>query len=274
MTKSDDIGFRLVDAIYDALDGGDPAAALQLARRTLDAAEEADPVVSFLAGVAQLELARPREAADDLRAAVAADPGDAEFRATLALALFRSCRFEEAEIESRAALSGEERVAEACWVSALLAERDDDFTTADRLFHEAAAQDPERFPKPVRMSREAFEGEVARAMERLPERYRRHLDQVAVTVEALPSEAVLLDEDEPFDPEQLLGLFVGISRDQESTFSPGGELPPRILIFQRNLERMALQADELAEEIAITVYHELGHYLGLDEDELERIDLA
>ena len=56
---------------------------------------------------------------------------------------------------------------------------------------------------------------------------------------------------------------------------PGaGELPPRILLFRRNLERFAAGEGDLREQIAITLYHELGHYLGMDEDDLERVDLA
>ena len=97
---------------------------------------------------------------------------------------------------------------------------------------------------------------------------------MAVTVEDLPSDAILQEDDPPFDPADLLGLFVGVSRDRRSSLSPGGELPPRILLFKKNLERMALEVDELVEEIAVTLYHELGHFLGLDEEDLERIDLA
>ena len=51
------------------------------------------------------------------------------------------------------------------------------------------------------------------------------------------------------------------------------ELPARIFLFQRNLERHAAHS-ELAEEITVTLYHELGHYLGLDEAEVEDMGLA
>ena len=52
-------------------------------------------------------------------------------------------------------------------------------------------------------------------------------------------------------------------------FSAGGDLPPRIVLFKRNLERAAQDAEELREEIGVTVRHELAHYLGLDEEEIE-----
>jgi predicted Zn-dependent protease with MMP-like domain len=104
-------------------------------------------------------------------------------------------------------------------------------------------------------------------MDALPERFREHLDAVAVTVEELPSEEILRAEQPPLDPE-LLGLFVGTPRTEDSVFG-AGDLPARILLFQRNLERYALDEDELLDEIAVTLRHELGHYLGLDEEEIE-----
>jgi len=91
-----------------------------------------------------------------------------------------------------------------------------------------------------------------------------------VTVEDIPSEDVLLDGSPPLDPE-LLGLFVGVPLGEEGTMVAGGELPPRILLFQRNLERCFPDPDELRTEIRTTLYHELGHYLGMDEDDLERV---
>ena len=267
-------GFADVEAIYDALDAQDPAAALQLARQALDAEEGEDPVLRFLAGVALIELDRSAEAVTELERAVELDTDDAEFRAALAGALLRSCRLDEAEREARSALSADPELPDAHFVRALIFERRGKDREADEQYRRAAELDSERFPEPVRISREAFEEHVARAIDRLPEAYRRHLDEVAVTVEDLPSDAILQEDDPPFDPADLLGLFVGVSRDRRSSLSPGGELPPRILLFKKNLERMALEVDELVEEIAVTLYHELGHFLGLDEEDLERIDLA
>jgi predicted Zn-dependent protease with MMP-like domain len=123
------------------------------------------------------------------------------------------------------------------------------------------------------MSRKEFEEEIERSAEKLPENFRKHLGEVAVIVEDLPSEAILREEDPPLDPE-LLGLFVGTSLEDRTHMGPGGEQPPRILLFQRNLERYASDAEDLRDEIAVTLYHELGHYLGLDEEELVQIDLG
>jgi predicted Zn-dependent protease with MMP-like domain len=53
-----------------------------------------------------------------------------------------------------------------------------------------------------------------------------------------------------------------------------GELPPTIFLFQRNLERYAEDEVRLIEEIRTTLYHELGHALGFDEDGVEDMGLA
>ena len=263
-----------VERIYDALDSDAPGRAYSIARLALGESTEDDPVIRFLAGVALLELDRAEDATVELRVAAAIDTEDAEVSGTLARALFRCSQFEESQRLAETILKSDANLPDAHFVLALNLERQARLDEAEQHFRDAARLDPERFPLPTRLSREAFGTHLSRAMDRLPVKYRRHLEQVAVTVDDLPSDGIIADqEDTPLDPEQLLGLFVGVSLDRQSSLSPG-DLPPRILLFQRNLERMALDHEELEEEIAITLYHELGHYLGLSEDELEQIDLA
>ena len=74
-------------------------------------------------------------------------------------------------------------------------------------------------------------------------------------------------------PADLLGLFVGtplVDRSIENT----GEMPPTVFLFQRNLERAARDEAELEREIRITLFHELGHALGFDEDGVEEMGLG
>ena len=267
MTDTDPV----LESIYDALDRGEPEAALRQAREALDA-EGDDPVLLFLAGTALQELDRPEEAAEAFGRAVEMDPEDAEFRASHALALFRACRFEEAAAQAREAVEADPRYAGAQHVLGLSLEREARFEEADAAFARAAELDSEGYARPERLSREAFEAQVAAAADLLPEDFRRHLGQVAVTVEPLPSEEVLRDGTPPLDPE-LLGLFVGVALPERSFQGPGGELPPRILLFQRNLERYALDAQDLLDELRRTLYHELAHYLGFDEEQMAGMDL-
>jgi predicted Zn-dependent protease with MMP-like domain len=264
---------QIVEEIYDALDRADHGTALNLARAALESEGEDDPVLRFLAGIALLELGLPEDAAGELRRAVELDPDDPEFHARLAEAYFRGCRFDEAREEARRALECDESSPDAHQIHALLLERQGKLDEADEHLDRARSLDPDRFPKAVRLDRKTFEDELVRAGELLPEDFRKHLDRVAVTVETIPSDSILLETSPPLDPE-LLGLFVGVALPDRTSFSPGGELPPRILLFQRNLERYAADADELRDEIAVTLYHELGHYLGLDEEELGELDLG
>ena len=267
MTDTDPV----LESISEALDRGEPQAALSRAREAL-AAEGEDPVLHFLAGTALLDLDQPEEGAEAVSRAGGLDPEDAEFRASYALALFRACRFGEASAQAREAVEAAPRYADGQHVLALTEEREGRFADADAAFARAAALDPQGFPLPERMTREAFEKEVAAATDLLPPDFRRHLGEVAVTVEPLPSEDVLLDGTPPLDPE-LLGLFVGVSLPERSFQGPGGDLPPRILLFQRNLERYAVGADTLREELRRTLYHELAHYLGFDEEQMAEMDL-
>jgi predicted Zn-dependent protease with MMP-like domain len=268
-----DPDLRLIESIYDALDGNDPALALRLASEAMAGpGEEEDPVVHFLAGVALIELDEPEQAVAALARAVELDPDDAEFRANMAFALYRSCAFEEAEEESLRTLEADGSLPDAHYVRALLLERRGETVAADEHFARAAELDPERFPAPSRMSDAEFESHIVRARARLAAEFVRHLDAVAVSVEPFPATEILLEEEPPLDPE-LFGLFVGVPLTGRSAFSPGGELPPRILLFKRNLERCFPDPAELERQIAITLYHELGHYLGMEEEELEAIEL-
>ena len=267
-----DPDLQTVERIYDALESGDPESALALARKAL-ATDSDDPVVRFLAGLACLDLDRVAEAVLELRQAVKLDPDDAEFRSQLAYALYRNCRFEEARAEASKTLELDATIPDAHYTTGLVAERAGEFDEADLCFARANEIDGKTFPRPLRLSGEAFEKALDEARGLLNETFRKHLDGVTVTVEALPDEAVLREANPPMDPE-LLGLFVGVPLADRSNFSPGGELPPRILLFKRNLERTFPDPKDLREEIGRTLHHELGHYLGLDEDELEAIDLG
>ena len=265
-------GLHELEAIYEALDGDDAARALELARDEL-ARHADDPVLHFLAGVALLDQDRTVEAAGHLRKAVELDPEDAEFRARLAVALYHGCLLDEALEHADGALTLDDALPEAHDARGLLFELDGGLEDADRCFARAQALDPESFPLSTRLSPDAFAARGKEAGERLPDTFRRHLDDVTLAVEPVPSRELLEAETPAIDP-SLLGLFVGLALPDRSHFSAGGELPPRIYLFQRNLERYSRDADDLVEQIAVTVYHELGHYLGLDEEELIEIDLG
>jgi predicted Zn-dependent protease with MMP-like domain len=107
---------------------------------------------------------------------------------------------------------------------------------------------------------------VAAAERRLPADVRTVAAQVPVCYESTPNAGILAEGWEP----DLLGLFVGHEHGGELR-SDGAPLPPQILLFLDNIWDYA-EGDETAfrDEVRLTYLHELGHYLGWDEDEIAR----
>ncbi|TMQ04714.1 MAG: metallopeptidase family protein, partial [Deltaproteobacteria bacterium] len=104
------------------------------------------------------------------------------------------------------------------------------------------------------------------ALAELPESIRDKLERVPILIDDAPSEALVADGLDP----RLLGLFQGTPMPEDGALAP---TVTNILLFRGNLARACRDADELAEEIRITVLHETAHYFGLDEDDLEALGL-
>ena len=96
------------------------------------------------------------------------------------------------------------------------------------------------------------------------------MQNIAVVVEDEPSPE-LLEEMEIVPPDTLLGLYQGTPLTQRS-WGYGNALPDRVLIFQGPHERAADGDEDLVVAIAETLIHEIGHYFGLSEEEIEEIE--
>ena len=96
---------------------------------------------------------------------------------------------------------------------------------------------------------------------------RRYLSNVAITVEDLPDPEELLASDPPHSP-TILGIFRGAPLGEKASMNPWSHFPSSIVLYQRNLERVVRTREELVQEIGVTLVHEVGHFLGLDEDQL------
>ena len=70
-----------------------------------------------------------------------------------------------------------------------------------------------------------------------------------------------------------IGLFIGVPRTEALQTDQPLDLD-RIMLFKKNLEKICQDEEDLIDQIQITLRHEVGHYLGLDEDDLERLGLA
>ena len=79
-------------------------------------------------------------------------------------------------------------------------------------------------------------------------------------------------EDENVSP-TVLGLFIGVPRTEAALTDQARDVN-RVILFKKNLEKVCRTRAELVEQIQTTLQHEIGHYLGLDDDDLERIGLA
>ncbi len=120
------------------------------------------------------------------------------------------------------------------------------------------------------MQRAAFERLVADALASIPRRFRDAMDNLAIVVEDEPSHG-LLEEMEIEPPDTLLGLYQGVPLT-ERAWGYGNALPDRILLFQGPLERDSDDEDDLIVAIGETLIHEIGHYFGLSEEEIEHIE--
>jgi predicted Zn-dependent protease with MMP-like domain len=117
------------------------------------------------------------------------------------------------------------------------------------------------------MRRSNFEAIVKEAMDLIPDGLRKVLDQIPVVVQDLPEPSILRAERPPMRPD-VLGLFVGAGLRERSVFDPPAP-PEAIMIFQRNLELFCSTREDLVYEINVTLVHEVGHALGLEEEDLK-----
>src|SRR5690242_3481067 len=116
-------------------------------------------------------------------------------------------------------------------------------------------------------SPEEFGALVEQALADLPSPYARLAQDVSVVVEEEPPREVLADL-ELESADDLLGLYQGLSLAEESFFHAGGQQPARIAIYRGPILRLCTTAEEVRREIRDTVVHELGHHVGLSDDEM------
>ena len=120
------------------------------------------------------------------------------------------------------------------------------------------------------MKRAEFDRLVAEAVASIPRRFRDAMHNLVIVVEDEPSPE-LLEEMEIEPPDTLFGLYQGTPLTSRG-WDYGNALPDRILLFQKPHERSARDGDDLVTAIAETLIHEIGHYFGLSEDEIEAIE--
>jgi predicted Zn-dependent protease with MMP-like domain len=121
----------------------------------------------------------------------------------------------------------------------------------------------------VHVSLERFEELVADALDSIPPELADALENVAIVVEEWPT------------PEQLdgrsgtlLGLYEGVPLTERGPLSYAGVIPDHITVFRGPLCELARDEADLAEQVRVTVLHEIGHYFGMDDDHLHELGWA
>lgn len=236
---------------------------------------EGNPLdLMFLRGDACLGLGRAAEAEAAFRAVLERDPDCPASRCWLAMSLFLQWRFDEAEQAVQAAREAPGALPDADVVHGALLERRGRFDAAEPFFLRAAAALPDKYSPPVRMSRQEFDREVRKAARKLPRQFRQCLDRVPVVVQDLPDVSLAEGQDRDEVAPDILGLFDGVPLPETGSYDLPQLRPNTIYLFQRNLERVAKDRDDLIEQIRITLYHELAHYLGFEEEDMDGMGLA
>jgi predicted Zn-dependent protease with MMP-like domain len=128
-----------------------------------------------------------------------------------------------------------------------------------------------------KMKREKFFKLVEEALDALPAKFRKRMDNVSILVEDVPPEELaqgVLRNAGVIDPDDaenlLLGVFEGVPTTRKSTFDLAAG-PDRIVLYQKNIEAVCSNEAEIRREIHLTVVHELGHYFGMSEAQLEDV---
>lgn len=121
-------------------------------------------------------------------------------------------------------------------------------------------------PRPPRFSRKEFEALVLEALAELPAEFRERVENVVIAVEDEPT-----DEDYDLtgtpDDEELLGIYRG-RMQTERTFDDLPDLPAEVVVFRGPVLRVSRNRREAIREIKDTLVHELGHFFGLEDDEM------
>ena len=117
------------------------------------------------------------------------------------------------------------------------------------------------------MNRRVFERYVEEAIESLPSKFKDALQNIEIVIEDFPDPEIYEDPD--IEP-PLLGLYQGVPLTERGL--SGALMPDKISIYMGEFLRGGYRGKELVEEIRVTIFHEIGHYFGLDDEALEELE--
>ncbi len=247
--------------------------ALRHAQAALERAEEEDEFLESLAIKAGLEidLGKTKAAKETLAELPPLEAGATlapEMARAFAQLLLEAGEVEQARARYTAIVEADSRDADAWHGLGLCAEEMEDEDAQRRAWLHTWDLDSQTPLAHERLSQEQVEELAESALEELPERARQLIENVPILVVDLPAR----DEVEKGLDPRLLGLFSGQAYPE--TASVGGQPQlTQILLFRKNLERVAHDEDDLREQIRITLLHETGHFFGMSEEDLGEVGL-
>ena len=226
-----------------------------------------DEDVAFLVGDLLFDMDRFAEAARAFDAAQRLKADDPH-----AAALLAGCRLHLGDVEgARAAVAESLRRdpegPDGLYWEAVLLDLAGEGARAMQRYRAAAAGVPDEYVVPCRVPRKRFQRLAARAMRAIEREVGGFADALAernvdLRIQDVPSPEQIADGFSPL----WLGVFDGWAGPELSLESPWTAMPGRVILFQRNLERECRSADELYEQIRITLLHEVAHAHGREED--------
>jgi predicted Zn-dependent protease with MMP-like domain/Flp pilus assembly protein TadD len=249
-----------------------PEEALKCAKQALERADEEEEFLDAIVLKAGLEiqLGKTKAAQATLSELPSADEVDLPPELSLDLAyLFLEAEvIADAEKRFRPLTSVPEHQAEAWYGLGLCAEAlSDESGKRDAWLHVLTLDGEAPLAEP-RLS-EAEMAEVAeQALKELPEAARKLIANVPIVIVDSPARE---EVERGMDP-RLLGMFEGTAYSDGGTLG-GAPQVTQILLFRKNLERMAVDTEDLREQIRITLLHETGHFFGMSEDDLASVGL-
>ncbi len=185
-------------------------------------------------------------------------------------AFFDGDKLAESELHYRAALLRDPASADTLHRLGLVYADTDRLREMVEVWLQVRKLDLASAPMPWAVSEDEF-AEIAEAtLARLPEELRSRMGNLPLVVSDVPSEDLVRDGVDP----RLLGLITGVPLSEKGTMGEGTAMLDCVHLFHRNIERYSTSPEMVREEIAKTVVHEVLHYFGLDDAELERWGLG
>lgn len=120
------------------------------------------------------------------------------------------------------------------------------------------------------MKREKFEKYVEEALSKIPKKFKKYIQNLAVIIEETPSREIYRKtRSSPFS--SILGLYHGVPFKHRGPYY--GNLPPDVVvIYKKPIEDICRSEEEIRKKVKEVVFHEIGHYFGLKDDELREIE--